>query len=418
MLSILGLIGALYIWRGGSSLLYLLIALGMIMVSGLLLQLFGPRKIKLTRTITPVRKEAGEILLVKVEVSFSSWLPLPWMTIADYWGDRSHQELLFPGFRRSFSYTYTLVNIPRGVHHLLGCRMTWGDLPGWFTGRCTVEGEQSFKVLPIPLYFDRAVLDSSMIYGESMYPKRGKRSGDEAFESRNYAPGDPLSRIHWKNSARLGALQSKVPEREKGRMTCVILANNPESYVVPYSALAPRGSKEGTAPPVFEKAVSTAMGLMLSAEHSGTYVQLFSGGWPEGMARHEGLGRIPGRVLDILIEIAPDGTRSLSKLLEDASKGWIPGMTIAIITGQLEEDSAKVIARFLVQGVKVELYYAWDKPAPVPEGATLKERSVKGTIGDSLARLGARIYSLEDALPAYRHREVERHESSEKPTLW
>lgn len=41
-------------------------------------------------------------------------------------------------------------------------------------------------------------------------------------------------------------------------------------------------------------------------------------------------------------------------------------MTVAIITGRLEEESAKVIAKFLMQGVKVELYYAWDQSAPKP----------------------------------------------------
>lgn len=414
MFPLAGIISALYIWRGGASLLFLLIAIGIIMAGGLLLQLFGPQKIKLIRTITPIRPMAGRTLHVKVQVSFSSRLPIPWMTITDYWGDRGHQELLFPGFRRSFSYTYSLEDMPRGNYHLLGCRVIWGDLPGWFTGRSITEGEQSFKVLPAPLYFGGSIPDSGLISGETVFSKRGRSSEDEAYESRNYTPGDPFSRIHWKNSARLGTLQSKVPGREKGRMTCIVLANDQDSYVIPTGALPPRSDK-GDVPPAFEKAVSAAMGLMLFSEQSGAYVQLFSGGWPEGIARHEGLGKIPGRVLDILAEIAPDGTRTLPELLEDASRSWIPGMTVAIVTGQLEEESAKIIARFLVQGVNVELYYAWDKPAPGDNA--LQERPIRGTVGDSLARLGARMFCLDDALPAYRYREVEHHESSGKPTL-
>ncbi|WP_313641786.1 DUF58 domain-containing protein [Paenibacillus sp.] len=418
MLTVAGIIGALYAWRGGPSLLFLLIVIGIIMLGGLVLQLSGPRTIKLVRAITPARPMAGNTLHVKVQLSFSSRLPLPWMTIADYWGDSHHQKLLFPGFRRSFSYTYTIENISRGHHHLLGCRVTWGDFPGWFTGRSEPDGGQSFKVLPAPLYFGGTVPDSGFMTGDTMYSRRGRSSSDEALESRDYEPGDPLSRIHWKNSARTGALQSKVPEREKARMTCIVLANDPHSYEVPTDALMPRGSRDDL-PPTFEKAVSTAMGLMLFAERSGAYVQLFSGGWPEGMARHEGLGKIPGRVLDILTEISPDGTRNLSQLLEDASRGWIPGMTVAIITGRLEAESAKVIAKFLVQGVKVELYYAWDQPAPMHEEAKVLEtrQPVKGTIGDSLARLGARMSCLDDAFPAFRFREVEYHESSGKPTL-
>ncbi|HEY4429759.1 MAG TPA: DUF58 domain-containing protein [Paenibacillus sp.] len=418
MLTVAGMIGVLYAWRGGPSLLFLLIVIGVIMLGGLMLQLSGPRNMKLVRTITPARPVAGNTLYVKVQLSFSSRLPLPWMTIADYWGDSHHQKLLFPGFKRSFSYTYTIENISRGHHHLLGCRVTWGDFPGWFTGRSEPDGGQSFKVLPAPLYFGGIVPESGFMMGDTMYSRRGRNISDEALESRDYEPGDPLSRIHWKNSARTGALQSKVPEREKARMTCIVLANEPLTYVVPTDALKPRGSRDES-PPAFEKAVSTAMGLLLSAERSGAYVQLFSGGWPEGMARHEGLGKIPGRVLDILTEISPDGTRNLSQLLEDASRGWIPGMTVAIITGRLEAESAKVIAKFLVQGVKVELYYAWDQSAPMHGETKVLEiqHPVRGTVGDSLARLGARMFCLDDALPAFRVREVEYHESSGKPTL-
>lgn len=388
------------------------------MVGGLIVQLSGPRTIKLVRTITPVRPIAGNTLQVRVSVSFSSRFPLPWMTIFDDWGERGHQKLLFPGFKRSFEYTYTLENMPRGHHLLQGCRVNWGDLAGWFTGSSKPEGEHSVRVLPSPLYYGGAVPDHGYSIGAAMYSKRGRSSSNEALESREYEPGDPLSRIHWKHSARLGALQSKVPEREKARMTCVVLANDLKSYEIPSAALKPRGSRDDS-PSAFEKAVSTATGLMFFAEHSGAYVQLFSGGWPEGMARHEGLGKIPGRVLDILTEIAPDGTRSLPDLLEDASRGWIPGMTVAIVTGLLEVESAKVIAKFLVQGVRIEIYYAWDQPSPMSGEIMLQGiiQQVRGTVGDSLARLGAQMFCLDDALSPYRLREVEYRESSGKPTL-
>ncbi|MRN55577.1 DUF58 domain-containing protein [Paenibacillus monticola] len=442
MLSVTGIIGILYAWRGGGSLLFLLIALGIIMLNGLGLQLFGPRRIKLVRTITPARPVAGDILHVKVQVSFHGRLPLPWMTIVDYWSGIRHHELLFPGFRRSFSYTYTLEGMPRGIHHLQGCRVTWGDLPGWFTGRIEPEDNEVFRVLPAPLYFGGMLPDSGVIPGAGMSTKRGRSIGEEALDIRDYTPGDPQNRIHWKNSARRGSLQTRVPERERGQMSCVVLANCPKSYEIPTGALAPR-SHRGATPPAFEKAVSAAMGLMLSAERTGTYIQLFSGGWPEGTARHEGLGKIPGRVLDFLTGISPDSTRSLSQLLEDASRSWIPGMTVSIITGQLEEESAKVIARFLVQGVKVDLYYAWDSPAPgtadtlsqahlQPSDAMFQadsqpvsgsvtsqayRQSFKGSVGDSLTRLGARLYRLDTALPASSYKEVEFHGLSGKPTL-
>ncbi|MNI45395.1 hypothetical protein D3C73_998180 [compost metagenome] len=161
------------------------------------------------------------------------------------------------------------------------------------------------------------------------------------------------------------------------------------------------------------------MGLLLAAEQTGSYVQFFSGGWPEGMAKHEGLGQIPSRVQDMLTEIAPDGGRSLSALLEDASRGWIPGMTAVVITGRLEEESARTLARFLVQGVKVELYYVWDQPAPRQAGGPVNSQwSPSATIGASLTRLGACLYCLGDSSLSQGNKGVEVHGFQERSTLW
>ncbi|MEK3688727.1 DUF58 domain-containing protein [Paenibacillus sp. FSL R10-2736] len=447
MLLLTAAVLGLYLWRGGESLLLLLTAGIIVMSGGLLMHLCGPRRVAVLRTITPARPSAGDTVTVKVQISFVSKIPLPWIVVADYWSEGSHQELLFPGFRRSFTYSYELKSVPRGVHQLYGCGVTWGDLPGLFTGGCQPGGKESFKVLPKALYLAGSLPDNRVMPGDRMLPGRGKQGSAEAADIRDYAPGDPLSRIHWKNSARKGTLQSRVPEREAGQMTCIVLANSPEDYEVPYGALVSRGQR-GTVMPAFERAVSAAMGLLLSAERSSSYLQLFSGGWPEGMARHEGLGQIPGRVQDLLTEISPSGSQSLSRLLEDASRGWIPGMTVSVITGRLEEESARTLARFLVQGIKVELYYVWDQPSPgggpaedpvrsstgtkearegFPEpvesypavkyspGSGGKQRT-SGTIAGSLMRLGARIHCLNDVSPAQGYKGAEYYGYPGQPT--
>jgi uncharacterized protein (DUF58 family) len=393
----------LYIRFGGPELLFLSIVSGVVMLGGALLYLFGPKRIEVNRMVIPGHSVvAGDEVEVTVVVSFRSRIPLPWMTISDRWSGGSHQELLFPGFRRTFTYTYSLTGLPRGVHQLEDCCVRWGDLPGWFTGREHSKGKFQVKVLPAPLNFGRIAFEGGSIPGESAVSQRG-RVMDEGKEIRDYRPGDPMSRIHWKSTARKGSLQTLSPARENDRMICIVLDNNPKSYAIPSGLLGPRRLR-GSQIPAFEKAVSAAMGLMLSAEKSGAYVQWFSGGWPEGVARHEGLGKIPGRVLNILTEIMPDGTRSLSQLLEDASRGWLPGMSMAVITGGLEPESAKTIAKLLAHGIKVNLYYAWDKNAP----------GSGGSIGDSLLRLGAGMYCLDHAMPTFVKGEEKSYESSGK----
>ncbi|BCG57251.1 DUF58 domain-containing protein [Paenibacillus sp. URB8-2] len=358
-----GIVAGLYGSLGGSALLFLLIFIGLVMLGGLLLQVLGPRKIELVRTLSPVQPTAGNGVLVTVNLSFRCRLPIPWLMIEERWTCGNHRLLLFPGFRREFQYTYRLERLSRGRQQLRYCRVSWGDLPGWFTGTSAPEVSQAFKVLPSPLYLGKRPSEEGAGKVLTQVPSRRRTGPEEVSDIRNYQPGDPMNRVHWKNTARSGFLQSRVPEREKGRMLCVVLDNCPSSYEIPWESLPPRGhSSYGE--PAFERAVSAALGLLLTAERAGSYAQLFTGGWPEGMARYEGLGVIPGRVLDTLAEIAPDGTRTLARLLEDASRQWIPGMNVAVITGCPDREAALTISRLLAQGIKVDLYYVWDREAP------------------------------------------------------
>ncbi|QWU16860.1 Uncharacterized conserved protein, DUF58 family, contains vWF domain [Paenibacillus sophorae] len=441
-LAAMGIIAGLYGWLGGSALLFLLIFIGLVMLGGLLLQVLGPSKFELVRTLSPIQPTAGNSVLVKVDLSFRCRLPIPWMMIEEHWTCGDHRLLLFPGFRRTFQYTYSLERLPRGRQQLRSCRVSWGDLPGWFTGTSAPEGNREFKVLPAPLYCGEIYADSGAGPGVASAMSRRRKGAEEESDIRNYQPGDPMNRVDWKNTARRGSLQSRVPEREKGRMFCVVLDNCPASYETPWESLPPRGSSlPGT--PAFELAVSAALGLLLAAERAGSYAQLFTGGWPEGMARYEGMGIIPARVLDTLADVAPDGTRTLARLLEDASRQCIPGMGIAVITGRPDREAALTISRLLAQGIKVDLYYVWDRAASVrsaKQAALYEEaggrfsavpermRKLNGqhtavsalsapaaTICGSLGRLGAGLYCLEHALP-HEGREGTADELSRKPS--
>ncbi|MFD2874913.1 hypothetical protein ACFTAO_01370 [Paenibacillus rhizoplanae] len=59
MLLLMAVTGGLYLWRGGESLLLLLTAGGVVMSGGLLMQLCGPRRVNVQRTITPAHLSAG-----------------------------------------------------------------------------------------------------------------------------------------------------------------------------------------------------------------------------------------------------------------------------------------------------------------------------------------------------------------------
>lgn len=394
-----GAAAVLYLWHGRQIAEFLLSVSILLMAGGLLLRFLGPRAVKIERTVTPARPSAGDSVTVEAHIRLRSRLPLPWLAVEDTWTQGTGHVLLFPGFRRAMTYSYKLNRLSRGVHQIRASRAAWGDPCGWFTGHADAEGTAIVKVKPRPLYYGRnAVHGMTGTAGEETI-RSGFRDGGEAADIRDYAPGDPLNRIHWKNTARRGTLQTRTPERQKGRMTCIVLDNRAAGYTPPGSALGPRGQR-AVQPEAFELAVSAAYGLLLEAERSGSYVQWFSGGWPEGMPRYEGLGNLPERVADLLTDISADGTRRLDQLLEDASRCWIPGMTASVITGVLEEETAKLLARLLALGVQVDLYYAWDAEVPRRRSAGTGTAENKAeTLAGTLTRLGARLYRLEEGVP-------------------
>ncbi|MBY9079823.1 DUF58 domain-containing protein [Paenibacillus sp. HN-1] len=429
-LAVLGLVGVLYGTLGGPALRFLLIFAVLGTLGGLLLHAAGPRRVELTRTVNPPKPQAGDSVEVTVSLRFRSRLPLPWMMVEERWTCGDHRMLLFPGFRRSFRYSYRLDGLPRGRQRLCSCRVGWGDLPGWFGGSCLPETDQSFLVLPAPLYTGE--LPAAM--GGRMSRGPANRLSSECPDEtgiRDYLPGDPLNRVDWKSSARKGAMQLRVPEREKGHMLCVVLDNHPSSYETTADRLPPRGSFfAGT--PAFELAVSAVLGLLLAAERNASYAQLFTGGWPDGIARYEGLGALPPRVPELLAEIAPDGTRTLSDLLEDASRQWIPGMSVAVVTGCPNRDTALAISRLLAHGIRVDLYYVWDMATGSRQGSlglSLSEEGAAPSLGrpDRAQRLseasanengGADSWRSGEAAP-YRHGAAEafRSLSQQQPSL-
>lgn len=113
------------------------------------------------------------------------------------------------------------------------------------------------------------------------------RSGPGEFHSlREYVPGDELRSIHWRASARSGALKVRRHEPNGVRRCTVILDRDADSYGDP-----------GSEP--FEVAVSAAASLVLAADRSGLTTRFLTGG---GIDLHG-----PDVANQVLVALAPLG---------------------------------------------------------------------------------------------------------------
>ncbi|MFN5290862.1 MAG: DUF58 domain-containing protein [Planctomycetia bacterium] len=169
--------------------------------------------------------EVGEKVRVKVRISYQGVIPIPWVILEDLLPesaiDPRHPFLKLKGKRfkvlslfsmQSMDFTYQLECLHRGFYQIGPVLAETGD-PFGFMRKYRVGCEPFYllvlpKIVPL-LGYD---LTSRRPIGEIRMTLKVFEDPTRIAGIREYEPGDPMSRIHWKASARSGVFQCKVFE--------------------------------------------------------------------------------------------------------------------------------------------------------------------------------------------------------------
>ena len=187
--------------------------------------------------------EIGERVAVRVTVTNTGPVPLPWVLLEDHLpggsldarapklrvrGERRRIEMLRPG--GEVTVKYTLECLTRGYHQVGPLVVETGDLFGLHR-RFKIVAEPKF-VLVYPRVVPLTGYDLA-----SRRPIGDVRMTHKLFEDptriagvRPYQQGDPLSRIHWGATARTGALHSKINEPSTLSGITVLLDFHADGY--------------------------------------------------------------------------------------------------------------------------------------------------------------------------------------------
>ncbi|OAB39492.1 DUF58 domain-containing protein [Paenibacillus glacialis] len=385
----LGALISLYMWNGGTSVWFLMMLTAIFMLGGLALQWFGAHHIEIKRTANPLQLTAGKEVEVEVYIEFRSVLPLPWMSITDYFTEGSYNKLWFPGWRRSYTYKYYLQNLPRGITTYQVCHVEWGGLFHCFKNSYLLPCEEDIIVLPIPatISLEHGWTSQDVREGEQVEQQQ-RPTGIWGLEVRDYYAGDPLSRVHWKSSARRGRLQTRLLEELEDHELCIILDHNPQSYTIIDSEV---GSLKNATRELFEGAVSAAAGLLQNALDEGVHVELMSG---EGDLKTPIGSPSP---LTTLAIIEPNGTKRISEVMEDMDQ-LLPGTRVAVITGGLHGELTKAVASLQRKGLMVDIYSVFSSSSlsnkSNKNGEDVELRTRQDAIANSLQSIGARLFRL------------------------
>lgn len=242
---------------------------------------YGLRGVRVHRRLQYRSVEYGGAVEVELTVENRKLLPLPWLDITDEFPEglavvgrqlapsarigraALHLTLALATYQR-VRRRYQLLAVGRGVFLFGPTVMSTSDP----FGIMQVEGEQdadaTLIVHPLVTSLDRFGLPPGAPFGERSATKRLLDDPLRIAGVRDYMPGDEPRRLHWKATARTGALQSKVyqPSTRHALIICLNLRTNPYATAAPDDALTELALSAAASVAVWAHAQHYAFGLI------------------------------------------------------------------------------------------------------------------------------------------------------------
>jgi len=121
----------------------------------------------------------------------------------------AYQKMFVPGFRKDYSWTYEIEQMPRGEHILEGIQIEIADFFGWVRKSRMVPLQQKVLVYPNTVDIAYRPMESKYDHGSMAAPFTLVKDTTMATGIRDYHPGDRVSWIHWKSFARTQTMRTK-----------------------------------------------------------------------------------------------------------------------------------------------------------------------------------------------------------------
>jgi len=184
--------------------------------------------VEYSRTLSHKRLFFGEKLTLQVQVANRKILPLTWFRVEEEVPDaitftEDTQPAYSPGRRvlatglsmrwyTKVTRRYTATCDRRGSFIFGPAKVEAGDLFGFFRRSMPQPGSQHVLVYPRILPLAALGIPSKELFGDVRVRRHISEDPARVLGTREYAPTDPLKRIHWKSTARVGRLQTKLLE--------------------------------------------------------------------------------------------------------------------------------------------------------------------------------------------------------------
>ena len=321
------------------------------------------RGVEVRRTARTLRSQVGQIFEERFEVRNTGRLPRLWIEVQDESplpGSRGSQVLSFIGSGEARSYLVRTRLMERGVFPLGLTAYSSGDPFGLFPVTRTLPAEESLLVYPMLVDVHDFPSPSGWLSGGEALRRRTHQITPNASGVREYAPGDPLNRIHWLTTARRNRFM--VKEFELDPLSEVWIFVDAVRYAhasLPHETPSLnardmwRPSLKIPLPPSSEEyAASVAASLARYFLQRGRSVGLVCAGQLLEVLPSDRGGRQLGKILEVLALLRAEGRLPLQGLVEAEAKNLPRGSTVVLITPAVGDGVVITVEQLLRRGMR------------------------------------------------------------------
>ena len=318
----------------------------------------------------------GEEIFYETDVANRKLLPLPWLRIEDELPEEVtllkgnttatiHRRALlshtFPiGWYHKIKRRYPIQCRQRGMFAFGPARIRSGDLFGLFHREMVEEKRDILTVFPRLVPLDALGISSKQLFGDI-------RTQNHLFQDpvltagvRDYRSGDSLKRIHWKSSARLGKLQTRV--YEKTTTVDITIFLDVRTVEVPL---------RGSIVQLQELGIITAAAIAKHALQAGFRVGLYAN---HLKAFSEGAVQVPPsrhvdqllHILEALAQLRDSETMPISRYIWEEAPRLAWGTTLLAVAAQPNEELLSTLVGLKRPGRNIALVKVGGELVTVP----------------------------------------------------
>ncbi len=348
-------------------------------------------RVEYQRRLSSNRAFFGDEVQLEIEVANRKLLPLPWLQVEDevpaevtllkgkttpgYSENRLFLNNLFSlSWYHKVKRRYPMRCLHRGYFAFGPTRIRSGDLFGVFNREMEIKQADYLTVYPKIVPLEKLGIPSNQPVGEVRIRRHIFEDPILTLGVRDYHFGDSLKRIHWKTTARLGQLQTKVFEPTTTTDMGIFL-----------DVRTTRPTLWGSVPSLLELAIVVAASVSNHALKSryrvGLYVNQYQRLVNEPIrippSQHTDQMRL---ILETLAKLHPLDAMPIARLVQNESQNLNWGSTMVVISAMPTDDLLSTLRRIKRGGRNVVLM-------------------VIGGSQPSISRDGLTVYHIREDIP-------------------